>query len=167
MWVSCLQPLFYRWPSSTSGRSADLALSRGYAGVAGHFLFINNRMAARHKAQGQQVGVGYPRSANSLFREVNRGVEWIFSNHAVEMQGVVDECLSKGVEGNRSRERKTGGQRARWKLVIRILDIVCLVRFFRLTMLFLRFQCMHLFPQGVGPYSRCILSGFLADNPRY
>ena len=74
---------------------SNLALSRGYAGVAGHFLFINNRMAARHKARGQHVGVGYPCSANSLFREVNRGVEWIFSNHACEMQGVVSEYIGK------------------------------------------------------------------------
>lgn len=73
-----------------------LALARGYAGVAGHYLFIGNRMAARHKARGQHVGVGYPRSANSLFREVNRGVAWIFSNHAVQMQGIVDDCLKPG-----------------------------------------------------------------------
>ena len=72
-----------------------LALSRGYAGVAGHFLFINKRMAGRHMARGQCVGVGYPCSANSLFREMNRGVEWIFSNHACEMQAVVSECLGK------------------------------------------------------------------------
>ena len=72
-----------------------LALSHGYAGVAGHFLFINQRMASRHMARGQGVGVGYPSSANSLFREVNRGVEWIFSNHAVEMQGVVSDCVGK------------------------------------------------------------------------
>lgn len=72
-----------------------LALSRNYAGVAGHYLFINNRMAARHKARGQHVGVGYPCSANSLFREVNRGVEWVFTNHAVEMQGVIDEHVDK------------------------------------------------------------------------
>jgi glycerophosphoryl diester phosphodiesterase len=67
-----------------------LAWSQGYAGVAGHYCFINNRMAAKHKARGQNVGVGYPCSRNSLFREINRGVEWIFSNHACEMQAVVD-----------------------------------------------------------------------------
>ena len=66
------------------------ALARGYAGVAGHYLFINNRMAARHKTHGQCVGVGYPCSRNSLFREINRGVTWIFSNHACEMQRIVD-----------------------------------------------------------------------------
>jgi len=86
---------------------SDLALARGYAGVAGHYLFIINRMAAQHKAQGQQVGVGYPRSANSLFREVNRGVEWIFSNHAVEMQGVVSEYVGKQEDrGLRSESKK-------------------------------------------------------------
>ncbi|MEN8246239.1 MAG: glycerophosphodiester phosphodiesterase [Thermodesulfobacteriota bacterium] len=83
-----------------------LALSRGYAGVAGHFLFINKRMAGRHMARGQRVGVGYPCSANSLFREVNRGVEWIFSNHAVEMQRVVDRYAGK-VEGTEARGWKT------------------------------------------------------------
>ena len=71
-----------------------LALSRGYAGVAGHYCFIHNRMAARHKAGGQHVGVGYPCSRNSLFREINRGVTWIFSNHACEMQRVIDKQIS-------------------------------------------------------------------------
>ena len=81
------------------------ALSRGYAGVAGHYIFINNRLAARHKAAGQQVGVGYPCSANSLFREVNREVEWIFSNHAVEMQRFIDE------HAGRRKAPEDGGQR--------------------------------------------------------
>jgi glycerophosphoryl diester phosphodiesterase len=80
-----------------------LALSRGYAGVAGHYCFIHNRMAARHKARGQHVGVGYPCSRNSLFREINRGVTWIFSNHACEMQAVVSEYLAKqGASGGRA-----------------------------------------------------------------
>jgi glycerophosphoryl diester phosphodiesterase len=72
-----------------------MALTRGFAGVAAHYLFIDNRMASRHKSRGQQVGVGYPLSANSLFREINRGVAWIFTNHAVEMQGIVDRCLKR------------------------------------------------------------------------
>ena len=87
------------------------ALARGYAGVAGHYCFINNRMVARHKARGQKVGVGYPCSKNSLFREINRGVTWIFSNHACEMQAVVDAYAGgrKSEAGNRRPE--TGGRR--------------------------------------------------------
>jgi len=76
-------------------RFSRLALSRGYAGVAGHYCFVNNRMAAQHKARGQNVGVGYPCSRNSLFREINRGVAWIFSNHACEMQAIISEYLAK------------------------------------------------------------------------
>ena len=92
-----------------------LALTHGYAGVAGHFLLINSRMAAQHQAQGQQVGVGYPRSANSLFREVNRGVDWIFSNHACEMQKVVDGyCQMPEGRGRKTKKKKseTKGQRS-------------------------------------------------------
>ncbi|MCG6911255.1 MAG: glycerophosphodiester phosphodiesterase [Deltaproteobacteria bacterium] len=79
-----------------------LALARGYAGVAGHYLLVGRRTAALHAAAGQCVGTGYPRSANCLFREANRGVEWIFSNHAVAMQRVVDDCrhrLESGTAG--------------------------------------------------------------------
>jgi len=72
-----------------------LALNRNYAGFAGHYLFVGKWAVRRHKTAGQQVGTGYPRSRNCLFRELNRGVEWIFSNHAVEMQRVVDACLGR------------------------------------------------------------------------
>ena len=88
------------------------ALSRGYAGVAGHYCFINNRMVARHKARGQQVGVGYPRSKNSLFREINRGVTWIFSNHACEMQAIADEYAGGRSRGEQnSSVPEDGGRR--------------------------------------------------------
>ncbi|MBW2634606.1 MAG: glycerophosphodiester phosphodiesterase [Deltaproteobacteria bacterium] len=72
-----------------------LALARRYAGVAGHYLFIGNKIAARHKAGGQHVGTGYPRSENCLFRELNRGVEWVFTNHAVEMQNIIYAHIGK------------------------------------------------------------------------
>ena len=87
------------------------ALSRGYAGVAGHYFFISDRMAARHKARGQHVGVGYPRSRNSLFQEINRGVTWIFSNHACEMQGIVAETLGGRRSEDGSRKTEVGDLR--------------------------------------------------------
>ena len=36
---------------------------------------------------------GFIHSRNALFRELNRGVEWIFSNEAVRMQGIRDAYL--------------------------------------------------------------------------
>jgi len=58
----------------------------GFGGIAGHFMVVDGGAVRRHHAAGQQVGTGYPRSLRVLVRELNRGVDWIFSNHAGEMQ---------------------------------------------------------------------------------
>ena len=39
------------------------------------------------------MATGYVNSKNCLFRELNRGVEWIFSDNAVELQKMVDQLL--------------------------------------------------------------------------
>lgn len=69
------------------------ALERGCAGLGGHYLLLNDRLKARHDAMGQQLGVGFPTSRNGLFRELNRGVEWVFSNDAVKLRQIVDSHL--------------------------------------------------------------------------
>lgn len=69
------------------------ALERGCAGLGGHYLLLNDRLKARHDALGQRLGVGFPASRNGLFRELNRGVEWVFSNDAVKLQGILDAHL--------------------------------------------------------------------------
>ncbi len=72
---------------------SSLALERAYAGVAGHYLLLNERMHARHRAAGQRIGTGFPTSRNCLLREVRRGVDWVFTNDAVHLQAVLDELL--------------------------------------------------------------------------
>jgi len=69
---------------------SELALKNDYCGVAGHYLLLNNAKLAKHRKKGQQVGTGYPASKNCLFREINRGVEWIFSNNAGELQRIAN-----------------------------------------------------------------------------
>jgi glycerophosphoryl diester phosphodiesterase len=71
-------------------RISDLALEKDYCGVAGHYLILSNAILAKHHKMGQHVGTGYPASKNCLFREINRGIEWIFSNNAAELQGIVN-----------------------------------------------------------------------------
>jgi len=44
------------------------------------------------------VGTAYIKSRNSLFRELNRGVEWIFSNNAIEIQSIRNSCLPSPAE---------------------------------------------------------------------
>ena len=74
-------------------RFSELAVRRGYGGLLGHYLLISRRVARRHRACGQRIGTAYADSRNCLLREVNRAVDWIFSNRAAAMQAVVDELL--------------------------------------------------------------------------
>jgi len=79
---------------------SNLALQSGFGGVAGHYLLLNQRILASHHKRGQIVGTGYPRSQNCLFREINRGVDWIFSNNAGELQAVLNKLLEPNASGN-------------------------------------------------------------------
>lgn len=74
---------------------SNLALEKKMRGVAGHYFLLNKTLLARHHANGQKVGTGYPRSKNCLFREINRGVEWIFSNEAGKLQTIVNGFIAQ------------------------------------------------------------------------
>jgi len=71
-----------------------LSIERAYGGLGGHYLLLTDRLRQCHEAAGQRLGTGFPGSKNCLFRELNRGIEWIFSNNAVEMQSVRDQHLA-------------------------------------------------------------------------
>ncbi|MBF0280675.1 MAG: glycerophosphodiester phosphodiesterase [SAR324 cluster bacterium] len=72
---------------------SELALQNGYGGLTGHYLLMNQEMVKKHEQAGQKVGTGFPSSGNCLFRELNRGVEWVFSNQAVKLQTICDSIL--------------------------------------------------------------------------
>jgi glycerophosphoryl diester phosphodiesterase len=74
---------------------SDLAVRKKFGGLLGHYLFLTNRMLKKHRAIGQNVGTGFVNSKNCLFREMNRHVEWIFSNNAVELQSILNAGLGK------------------------------------------------------------------------
>jgi glycerophosphoryl diester phosphodiesterase len=65
--------------------ASRLALNRGYGGVCGHFLLLGDRTMARHQSRGQQVGCGMVNSAKGLYREIQRGTDWIFSDRAATL----------------------------------------------------------------------------------
>jgi glycerophosphoryl diester phosphodiesterase len=77
-------------------RFSTLALKRKMGGLAGHYFLLNKSILSKHRGCGQKVGTGYPRSKNCLFRELNRGVEWIFSNNAAELQAIVRRLIDTG-----------------------------------------------------------------------
>ena len=64
-------------------------------GLLGHYLFLGKRTLEKLQIKDQILGTGYVRSKNLFFREVNRGVDWIFSNHAVEVEKMRKELIQK------------------------------------------------------------------------
>jgi glycerophosphoryl diester phosphodiesterase len=70
-------------------------LDGGYGGFAGHFLLLGPRLQRRLAPSGTQLGTGFVASGNCLFRELNRGVEWVFSNDAIRLQAVRDRHLRR------------------------------------------------------------------------
>ncbi|MGK5094864.1 glycerophosphodiester phosphodiesterase family protein [Deltaproteobacteria bacterium TL4] len=64
---------------------STLALRKQYGGITGHYAFLNDSLHQRHRNQGQKLGTGFIASKNCLFREINRDIEWIFSNHALKL----------------------------------------------------------------------------------
>ena len=70
-----------------------LSLDKPFGGITGHYLFITKFLIARHQRAFQKIGSGFIHSRNSLFREINRGVEWIFSNRAAWLQRLVNDLI--------------------------------------------------------------------------
>jgi glycerophosphoryl diester phosphodiesterase len=76
------------------GPYSRLALNRRFGGITGHYLLVSNRMILRHHQKNQKVGTGFVQSLNCLFRELNRGVDWIFSDNSVKLQAKINALVS-------------------------------------------------------------------------
>jgi len=61
---------------------------QGYGGLCGHYLLVGNRLLQHHRAAGQQVGTGFAASRFCFYREVNRGIDWIFTNRAARLAAI-------------------------------------------------------------------------------
>ncbi|MCB1678820.1 MAG: hypothetical protein KDI16_09075 [Halioglobus sp.] len=90
---ACLLPV----AEMNVARLSREALQRGYAGIVGHYLLLNRRLQCRHRAAGQRIGTGFPRSERALLREIGRGVDWVFSNDAAYLQRKLDALRSQAV----------------------------------------------------------------------
>jgi glycerophosphoryl diester phosphodiesterase len=74
-------------------RLSALAIRKKLGGIAGHYFLLTTARLKKHQKYLQKMGTGYVNSKNCLFRELNRGVEWIFSDKAVELQKMVNRLL--------------------------------------------------------------------------
>jgi len=84
---SCLLPI----ARHNAGRLSRLSIEKAYGGLTGHFVLIGKNMIRRHHDRGQKVGTGFVNSRNALYREINRGVDWIFSDCADKIQQIIDQ----------------------------------------------------------------------------
>jgi glycerophosphoryl diester phosphodiesterase len=57
-----------------------LVLENNYGGLLGNYFFIKDDVIHELQSKGKQLGFGFISSKNSLYREVNRGIYWIYTN---------------------------------------------------------------------------------------
>lgn len=73
-------------------RFSRLTARHAWDGLAGHYLTVTKGLVERHHGLGQHIGTGFVDSRRCLYREVARGVDWLFSNRAADMQAICDDA---------------------------------------------------------------------------
>ena len=77
------------------GEFSREVLGSNLVGLSGQYLLLNQALIQRHHRQGQKLGAGFIASRFSLYRELNRGVDWIFTNHALKLGAIRQELLKR------------------------------------------------------------------------
>lgn len=75
---------------------SEFALDRGCGGFAGPAPLLRLRRLLRHREANQAIGVGLPFTRGLCERELLRGVDWLFSNHALRLARWREEARQEG-----------------------------------------------------------------------
>ncbi|KTD44898.1 glycerophosphoryl diester phosphodiesterase [Legionella quateirensis] len=73
----------------------ELSIREQYGGVMGSYLLLTNKKRNKLNEANQVSGVGFVNSKNSLYRELNRGINWIFTNQAIEVSQYLHQLRSE------------------------------------------------------------------------
>jgi glycerophosphoryl diester phosphodiesterase len=68
-------------------------IKKKYGGHTGYYVLLTNSVIKKHQEHGQVVGTGFICSRSILFREINRGVELLYSNQSIEFQHLISSIL--------------------------------------------------------------------------
>ena len=74
---------------------SEIALKEGFGGITGQYLVLADDVIERHHQAGQRVGTGFASSRSVLYREIHRGLDWIFTNHAGKLRSYLDESSTE------------------------------------------------------------------------
>jgi glycerophosphoryl diester phosphodiesterase len=72
---------------------SQFALEQNFAGVSGHYLLLSRKIIRYHHQNKQKIGTGFVASRFCFYRELNRGVDWIFTNHALKLRAIQQSLL--------------------------------------------------------------------------
>ncbi|HSO18364.1 MAG TPA: glycerophosphodiester phosphodiesterase family protein [Desulfosarcina sp.] len=78
------------------GPAALAAIAHAWGGIAGHYALMRRPHIAALHHRGFGVGTGFVNSVNCLYRELLRGVDWLFSDRALALQRVLSRAQRKG-----------------------------------------------------------------------
>jgi glycerophosphoryl diester phosphodiesterase len=74
-----------------------LSIEQHYGGVMGHYLLVGNQQIKQLTAAEQLVGVGFVDSKFSLYRELQRGVDHLFTNNAGTVAALLKELKHRQI----------------------------------------------------------------------
>ena len=64
----------------------ELNARHQHGAVAGHPLFFNKNKVLELQSKGKQVGVGFIKSRHSLYREIAKGVDFVFTDNPLALK---------------------------------------------------------------------------------
>jgi len=73
----------------------NLSLKKQYGGLLGHYFLLSNHQINKLKLNNQLVGIGFVDSKYGLYRELNRGLNLLFTNNAASVAYYIDKLKSK------------------------------------------------------------------------
>lgn len=68
-------------------------IEHDYGGLCGHYLLLSSRLLDLLHARGQKLGTGFAASRQCFYRELNRNVDWIFTNRALKLKLIREQLL--------------------------------------------------------------------------
>lgn len=71
------------------------SVQKHYGGVLGHYLLMNSSKINLLKSANKAIGVGHVDSKFGLYRELNRGMPWVFSNNVGLLSQALQELQKK------------------------------------------------------------------------